>query len=154
LRSSYDVLVQVLEPALLVHALAEQARGRRDRALALVTTAAFVKPSMAYVFGLYLLVAIVLTDRAAWWRALWPASVVGVALAVVLAAVYGVRPLVNTLIPTGGMEVYRQGRLGFFHGTGRAFWIRPGAGLRGYLRYEIGYWLAGTFVLLAGGLAS
>ena len=74
LRSSYDVLVQALEPALLVHALAEQARGRRDRALALVTAAAFVKPSMSYLFGLYLLVAIALTidrrDVAAWRRAL------------------------------------------------------------------------------------
>ena len=31
LRSSYDVLVQALEPALLVHALAEQARAARPR---------------------------------------------------------------------------------------------------------------------------
>jgi hypothetical protein len=158
LRSSYDVLVQALEPALLVHALAEQARGRRDRALALTTASAFVKPSMSYFFGLYLLVAIALTidarDRAAWLRALGPALVTGATLAVVLAAVYGVRPLVNTLIPTGGLEVYRQSHFGFFHGSGRDFWYRPGAGLRGYLRYEIGYWLAGTFVLIGGGLES
>jgi hypothetical protein len=158
LRSSYDVLVQALEPALLVHALAEVARGRRDRALALVTAAAFVKPSMSYVFGVYLLMATALTiDRreiAAWRRALGPALVTGAGLALLLGAVYGFRPLVHTLIPTAGIEVYRQSHFGFFHGIGRDFWYRPGAGLRGYLRYEIGYWLAGTFVLIGGGLES
>jgi hypothetical protein len=158
LRSSYDVLVQALEPALLVHALAELARGRRDRSLALATAAAFVKPSMSYVFGLCLLIAIAATidrtDRNAWRRALGPALVTGATLAVVLAAVYGVSPLVRTLVPTGGIDVYRESRFGFFHGTGRDFWYRPGAGLRGYLRYEIGYWLAGTFVLIVGGLGS
>jgi hypothetical protein len=158
LRSSYDVLVQALEPALLVHALAEQARGRRDRALALATAAAFVKPSMAFVFGSCLLVAIALTidrrDLAAWRRALGPAAITGTVLAVVLALRYGVRPLGNTLFPRGGLEVYRQSGYGFFHGVGRDFWYRPGAGLRGYLRYEIGYWLAGTAVLLGGAVES
>jgi hypothetical protein len=155
LRSSYDVLVQTLEPALLVHALAEQARARRDRALVLATTDAFVKPSMAYVYGLYLVITIVLTmNRAAWRRALAPALATTAGLALLLAAVYGVRPLVGSLVPTGGMAVYREGRLGFFHGTGRDFWLRPDAGLRGYLRYEIGYWLAGTVVLIGGGLES
>jgi hypothetical protein len=158
LRSSYDVLVQALEPALLVHALAEQARGRRDRALALVTAAAFVKPSMAYVFGLWLLVAIGATidrtDRAAWLRALGPAAVTGTTLAVILGSVYGARPLIHSLIPAAGLDVYRESHYGFFRGSGRDFWYRPGAGLRGYLRYEIGYWLAGTFVLIGGGLES
>jgi hypothetical protein len=158
LRSSYDVLVQALEPALLVHALAEQARGRRDRALALATAAAFVKPSMAYVFGFYLLVASLLTierrDPRAWLRALGPAFLTGMFLALVLGAIYGARPLYRTLIPTAGIEVYRQSGFGFFHGTGRDFWYRPGAGLRGYFRYEIGYWLIGTFVLIAGAVES
>jgi hypothetical protein len=158
LRCSYDVLVHALEPALLVHALAEQAQGRRDRALALVTAAAFVKPSMPLVFGLYLLLAIAATsdrtDRAAWLRALGPALLTGAALALVLAAVYGVRPLINTLVPRSGLEVYRQSHYGFFHGIGRDFWYRPGAGLRGYLRYEIGYWLAGTLVLIGGAIES
>jgi hypothetical protein len=158
LRNSYDVLVQALEPALLVHALAEQARGRRDRALAIVTAAAFVKPSMAYIFGTWLLITIGATtgraDRAGWLRVLGPALMTGAALAVVLGAVYGARPLIRTLVPTGGLDVYRQSRYGFFHGSGRDFWYRPGAGLRGYLRYEIGYWLAGTAVLIGGGLES
>jgi hypothetical protein len=49
------------------------------------------------------------------------------------------------------MEVYRRAQYGFFHGDGRHFWWRPGAGLRGYLRYEIGSWLVGTFLLLTAG---
>jgi hypothetical protein len=158
LRSSYDVLVQALEPALLVHALAEQAYGRRDRALAFATAAAFVKPSMAYIFGLQLLVTILFTierrDRHAWLHALGPALVTGASLVLLLSAVYGFEPLVRTLIPTAGIEVYRQSGFGFFHGTGRDFWYRPGAGLRGYLRYEIGYWILGTFVLIGGGIES
>jgi hypothetical protein len=158
LRSSYDVLVQALEPALLVHALAEQARGRRDRALALVTTAAFVKPSMAYVYGLLLLATIILTidrsDVRAWRQALTPAAATGATLALILATVYGLGPLVHTLFPTAGIEVYRQSHFGFFHGTGRDFWYRPGAGVRGYFRYEIGYWLAGTFLLIGGAMES
>jgi hypothetical protein len=93
-------------------------------------------------------------DPRAWLRALGPAVLTGTVLALVLAAVYGAQPLCRTLIPTAGIEVYRQSRFGFFHGTGRDFWYRPGAGLRGYFRYEIGYWLIGTFVLIGGGLES
>jgi hypothetical protein len=153
------VLVQALEPALLVHALADQAAGRRSRALALLTACAFVKPSMAYLYG-FLLVATVVVEalRGGGWRwlarQLAPAVLTGLALSAVLGAVYGLRPLVNTLLPGAGMEVYRQGGYGFFHGAGRAFWWRPGVGLRGYLRYEVGYWLVGSLVLTAGGLAA
>ena len=42
-----QTFVYILEPVFLVHALAEQARGRRSVALALATACAFVKPSMA-----------------------------------------------------------------------------------------------------------
>lgn len=62
---SYSTVVHVLEPALLVHGLVEQARGRRGTALALATAALFVKPSMAYVYGFCLLVAIVAASRGA-----------------------------------------------------------------------------------------
>ena len=158
LLASNIVLVQALEPVLLVHALAEQARGRRDLALALVTACAFVKPSMAYSYGLILLATMVLplTLRArgfdAWRRALAPATATGALLAILLAAVYGIRPLIHTLTPGAGLDVYRASGYGFFRGSGRDFWFRPGAGLRGYLRYEIGFWLAGSAALLFGGL--
>lgn len=156
LQSSTVVLVHALEPAILVHALAFQARGRRDLALALVTADLFVKPSMAYLYGLALVVAI-LTDqseRERLARTLAPALATAVALALGLGLLYGARPLFNTLIPGSGLEVYRQNHYGFFRGEGRAFWLLPGGTLRDYLRYEVGAWLAGTAVLLLGGLAA
>jgi hypothetical protein len=154
LQTSTIVLVHALEPALLVHALAFQARGRRSAALALATAGLFVKPSMPYLYGLVLVVAVVLTERGRAWRSLVPAALTGLGLAAVLAAVYGVGPLLRTVTPGSGLEVYRANRYGFFRGAGRAFWDLPGAGLRDYLRYEVGSWLAGTAVLAVGGLAA
>jgi hypothetical protein len=156
LQSSTIVLVHALEPALLVHALAFQARGRRDRALALATADLFVKPAMAGLYGLLLLTAVALdrADRARPARVLAPTVVTGAALAAALAAVYGLVPLAHTLVPGGGLEVYRQNGYGFFRGAGRAFWLLPGGTLRDYLRYEVGAWLTGSAVLTAGGLAA
>ena len=158
MRSSTFVLMHVLEQTLLVHALAEQSRGRRDRALALATACAFTKPSMAYVYGAILMAAIA---RGAWgrgWRAwlreLRPAIAVGAGLAVVLGGTFGLGPLLATLTPGAGLAVYREGGYGFFRGDGRLFWWRPGAGLMGYLRFEVGFWLAGTACLLGGGLVA
>jgi len=154
LQASTIALAHVLERALLVHALAEQARGRRGAALGLVTAAAFVKPSMSFVYGLALLLAIGLAARGRgprrWPRALAPAALTGAVLALVLGAAYGARPLANSLTPGAGIEVYRQGHYGFFHGTGRDFWYRPGVGLAGYLRFEVGTWLAGSGCLVCG----
>jgi hypothetical protein len=151
--------VQALEPMFLVHALAEQASGKRSRALALVTACVFVKPSMAYVYGLLLVVAIAveLKWKARWrdWaRAIGPAAILGLALVALLATMFGVVPLFNSLVPGAGAKVYREGGYGFFRGLGRAFWWRPAAGLWGYVRYEIGYWLAGSLVLTSGGFAA
>ena len=156
LQASTIVLVQALEPALLVHALAFQARGKRSWALALATADLFVKPSMAYLYGLLLVVAILVdpAERARWRRVLAPATATGVVLAAGLGLLYGFVPLLNTLVPGGGLEVYRQNHYGFFHGAGRAFWALPGATVRDYLRFEVGAWLAGTAVLLAGGVAA
>jgi hypothetical protein len=152
LLNSTLVLVHVLEPALLVNALAYQVLGRRGAALALATTCVFVKPSMGYVYGSVLLVAITLDDRDRRYRVLAPAVITGLILAALLALVYGVRPLLTTLLPGGGLEVYRLSGHGFFRGAGRAFWIIPGGGLRDYLRYEVGSWIAGTLLLVSCGL--
>jgi hypothetical protein len=154
LQSSTIVLVHALEPALLVHALAFQARRRRGVALALVTADLFVKPAMAYLYGLLLVTAVAL-DRACPARrprVLAPALATGMLLAAVLGAVYGFAPLVRTLVPGAGLEVYRLNHYGFFRGAGRAFWDLPGGTLRDYLRYEVGAWLAGSVVLVVGGL--
>jgi hypothetical protein len=154
--SLHVTLVQALEPALLVHALAEQAAGRRSRAMALVTACVFIKPSMAYLYGLILvgLIARGPGGRRSLLGSLVLASATGLILAALLAAVFGISPLAHSLIPGAGAEVYRQSGYGFFRGSGRDFWWRPGVGIRGYLRYEVGYWLAGTLVLSVGGIAA
>jgi hypothetical protein len=153
---SYSTFVHVLEPALLVHGLAEQARGKRERALALATAACFVKPSMGYVYGFMLLVGIALASKGAgrgyWVRSLGPAAMVGMILAVVTAVAFGVTPVVRMLVPTTGAAVYRLEHYGFFHGAGREFWILPGVSLPGYFRYEVGFWLLGSAWLIWGDL--
>ncbi len=158
LFSTYSTSVHVFEPALLVHGLAEHARGRRATALALATAACFVKPSMGFVYGLVLCLCIAVTLKGSEWRdwarALGPSALVGVLLAVVLATTYGVGPLVRTILPGAGMSNYRLERYGFFRGTGREFWVLPEGSLRAYFRYEVGFWLIGTAWLIASGIAS
>lgn len=151
LVTSTFVLVHVLEQALLINALAFQARGRRGISLALATACLFVKPSMAYLYGLLLLITIATVEPRSWRRLLLPSVITGVILGALLAAVYGIVPVLTTLTPGAGMEVYRQSKHGFFRGVGREFWYIPGGGLRDYFRYEVGSWLVGTFLLVVGG---
>jgi hypothetical protein len=157
LRVTFIGFVQSLEQALLIHALAEQARGRRGTSLALLTACCFVKPSLAFVQGLAVLIALVAAcrraDRAAWVRALRPAFATAAALAALLTAAFGLKPLMTTLLPQTGLEVYRLGGYGFFRGIGRDFWILPHAGWRDYFRYEVGFWMLATLWLTWGGLA-
>ena len=154
---SYITLVQTLEQALLINALAEQARGRRATALALLTACCFVKPSLAFVQGLAVVIAIVTTSGGslrATVRSFVPALVTAAGLVLILIVSFGVIPLAKTLLPFTGMAVYRISNYGFFRGLGREFWVLPGAGVRDYFRYEVGCWMLGTAVLLWGGLAA
>ena len=153
LLTSTFVLVHVLEQALLINALAFQARGKRGISLALATACLFVKPSMAYLYGLMLIVVIARrTDLRYGRRVLVPAVITGLVLGCTLAAIFGLVPLFTTLTPGAGIEVYRQSRHGFFNGVGKEFWFIPGGGLRDYFRYEVGSWMVGTFLLTTGGL--
>lgn len=156
LLASYITLVHCLELALLTNALAEQAKGRRGGALAIVTACCFVKPALAFLYGLVLLIAIAAAtrkaDRLAWRRALGPAALTAAVLAAVLVAVFGPVPTARTFFPRTGMEVYRLNHYGFFRGVGREFWALPNAGLRDYFRHEVGFWLSGTAFLAWGGL--
>ncbi|HEX8203175.1 MAG TPA: hypothetical protein VF590_22050 [Isosphaeraceae bacterium] len=151
-------LVHALEQAVLVHGLAEHARGRRGRALACATACCFIKPSMGYVYGLVLLIAIALAvrrgDRVSWRRVLGPAAATGAVLAAAVASAFGLVPLAVSLWPAKGAAMYRASRMGFFHGIGRDFWVLRGAGPIDYFRYETGFWLIGTLVLAWGGLAA
>jgi hypothetical protein len=89
-----------------------------------------------------------------WVRSLGPAMAVGGALALLLSLTFGVGPLLETLIPTKGIAIYRIGHFGFFHGVGREFWDLPGAGLWRYFRYEVGFWVLGSLWLAGCGIAS
>jgi hypothetical protein len=162
--SSYPSLIQALEAALLLNGLAEQAAGRRAGALALATAACLVKPSMGYLYGFLLLVFILLDARCGAnavngaigrrgvVRALVPAIVTGFVLSAMVAAFYGVRAFMETLLPTSGMVVYRTLNLGFFHGTGRFFWQDTNGGIGFYLFSVVGFWIAASLWLLTAGL--
>lgn len=154
---SYITMVQTLEQALLINALAEQARGRRATSLALLTACCFVKPSLAFLQGLVVVIAIVAANgrgiRAASVRSVVPSLVTAAVLAVILTLGFGPAPLAKSIFPFTGMAVYRISNYGFFHGVGREFWVLPHAGIRDYLRYEVGFWMLGTLVLFWGALA-
>jgi hypothetical protein len=147
-------LAQGIEAALLTHALAEQVRGRYGRALSLATAACFAKPSMAYVYGLVLVLAVAwkyrhrLTDRALWLGVVLPPAVTGLTLAAALSATLGPEVVVRTLLPLSSAEAYRHFGYGIL-GVGRNFWQPPGATLKYYLGTEAGIWLAASIALAA-----
>ena len=147
-------LGHAIEPVLLAHALAEQASGRRRSALAMVTLCLFVKPAMAYPYGLILAIAMLARCRAAGLaRAFGPAAVTGLAVAALLAGVYGVEPVARSLFPLDGARAYRAGHFGFFRGIGRDFWAPPSPTAGYYLGTAVGVWLLGTVVLAVGAVA-
>lgn len=152
----FPSLVHALEPVFFSHALAEHARGRRSGALALMAACLFVKPSMAYIYGFLLIVTIARRSRnvSSFVRALAPAAVAGTATAAVLILVYGMTPVARMLVPTTASNLYQMNHFGFFHGSGRDFWRPAGARPGYYLGTVAGFWLAGTFVLIAGALAA
>ena len=155
---SYSTIVHALEPALLVHGLAEQAKGRRGAAPALATVACFVKPVMGYFYGLTLVISIIAAakgqGRSYWLRSFGPAAIVGTLLASIVASSFGVGAMLEALFPAKGAAVYRVGRYGFFHGVGSEFWASPGTGLWRFFRYEVGFWILGSLWLTAGGLVA
>jgi hypothetical protein len=158
-----QTFVYTLEPCFLIHAFAEQARGRRGIALALATACAFVKPSMAGCYGLLLVIAILggwgdrgegQTSLATRIRQLIPAFLTGSALLALLAGLYGVAALINSLVPVHAAAIYREKHFGFFFGVGRRFWYFPGVRPGYYIGTPTGFWLAGTVVLVLGAIGA
>jgi hypothetical protein len=162
-------LTYALEAALLSNALAEQAAQRRSTALALATAACFVNPSMAYLYGLVLLLGLLWESRrpddaggsSTGWpkilrtkilRTVTPAAVTAAILIIVLSAVYGPLALVKTILPLAGMAAHRNQAGGFFSGVGRDFWYQPHLGLPFYLLTVVGFWIAATLWLIVAGL--
>ena len=134
------------------------ALGRRSRALALLTACIFVKPTMAYVYGL-LLVLLLLRDvrttgvRDFFW-ALAPSSAVGIVLVMLCGYWFGVKPLINSLLPLAGAANYRDMHYGFFFGIGRQFWFPDHVWPSYYLLTPAGHYLAGTVILLGAAVVA
>jgi hypothetical protein len=149
-------LTHVIEPALLIHALADQAGGNRRRALVLATVCIFVKPSMAFFMGFLLLVFVVtsaLRSPIGLVRATaensYPAAIAGALTAVIVAYEFGAAALARSVFPTEGAAMYRAQGAGFFNGAGRAFLAPPGVPWTYYFANPAGFWILFTAVLVA-----
>jgi hypothetical protein len=152
---SYINFAHAFEAVLICHALADHASGRRSRALVLLTVCLFIKPVMAYVYGLLLVLLIL---RAGGFRSLVraavPAAAVGALLAISMAAWFGPEPVVHTLLPLRGAQSYRIVNYGFFSGIGRRFWLPEEVTASYYLFSHAGHYLLASVVLAAALAAS
>lgn len=152
----YLTLTHPLEALLLLWAIAEQTAGNRRRALAICTACLFVKPSMGYVYGLFLVIFTlwdVLRQRggvALLWKQTWPAMATGVAMSLLTAGVFGVRSVMLTILPLTGMKTYHDTHFGFLLGSGIDFWSPFRHSAAYYFITPAGIWLlcAGITILL------
>jgi len=151
--SFYSTPVHALEHALLINALAYQAKGRLPISLALATVALFVKPALAAVYGLILLGFILFGRRdpevkiLRRLRDLIPAAVTGLGVTCMLVANFGIEPLVATLVPLEAAKLYAAENYGFFFGIGRNFWLPIGPEATYYPLRPGPFWVAGTIIL-------
>jgi hypothetical protein len=151
--ASYINLVHGVEATLICHAFAEQASGRRSRALAFLTACLFVKPTMAYLYGFLLMVLIIRDARRSGgihsmlW-ALAPSAATAVILLIICGGWFGVKPLMNSLLPLTGVANYQALNYGFFRGVGRRFWLPDHVWPSFYILTPAGHYLVGTVVLL------
>lgn len=156
--ASYINLAHAIEATLICHALAEHALGRRSRALALLTACLFVKPTMAYVYGLLLMLLIVRDARASGvrgvLRALAPSAATALILLMLCGCWFGVKPLMNSLLPLAGAANYRYMNYGFFRGVGQRFWLPDHVWPTYYLLTPTGHYLVGTVVLFGAALVA
>ena len=158
----YPTLTHPLQALLLLWALAAQAQGRRQWALALMTAGVLVQPSMPYVYGFIL----VLWTLRAWWREdlhpgparaqpqrgrhrrstlalfqrTWAALATGVALAALLVWRFGGASLAATILPISGARTYRDYGFGFLSEGLSQFLFPAGAPWLYYLFTPAGLW--------------
>jgi hypothetical protein len=160
IQSSLPSLSHLLEAVLLCLALGEHSRGNRSAALALTTAACFAKPALGYLYGFLLLLMIVAQCRqcgdtrgqakirwSALRRALTPAAVTGLLMLVVLGAIYGVRPLVASVLPLNGMKIYATNHFGFFTPWSRTFWYPAPGAFGAYVGTIAPFWMGSTIWL-------
>ncbi|HEX4612652.1 MAG TPA: hypothetical protein VH092_30940 [Urbifossiella sp.] len=152
----YTSPTHALDAALLAHALAWHARGNYRAAFATVVAGVFVKSALASVYATGLLALILFGPRekpACWrdrFRELIPGAGLGLVVAAVLAAWFGVEPVLKTLFPVAGAKTYEGERYGFFFGIGRRFWLPDSPSPVYYLFGPAGFWLLASVVSLAG----
>ncbi len=150
----YLTLTHPLEALLLLWALAEQACGRREWALAICTACLFVKPSMAYVYGLLLVIWTLWdwtrqerTVSGLWYRTA-PALFTGLIMAGAMIWRFGIQSLLLTIVPITGMRTYHDTHFGFFSRSGLQFWSPAYHAWYYYLLTPAGIWLVMSAILL------
>ncbi|HVA76748.1 MAG TPA: hypothetical protein VNF27_02590 [Candidatus Binataceae bacterium] len=153
IHPNYPSITHAAEALLLTLALSEQASGRQSRAVIYATAAIFAKPSMGYVYLVWL--------AAFWfWRTprpqrrklilpelIIPAAITGAGCAVLLSAVYGPLALIHTAFPLEGIAGYKELNFGFFTGSGRFFWNSSQNSLLSYVFGVSGLWILATLFL-------
>jgi hypothetical protein len=156
-QATYVNFAHATEAVLLSHALAEQARGARSRALALAAAAVFAKPSMGWVYGL-LLVILIARDMSRsgfnfsrFLRALSPGAMVFLGLAATLSLVYGAPAFFHTVFPIEGVSNYRALNFGLM-AAGRGLWDPEGYPWIIYIIDASGYLVVSTVFLCASAL--
>jgi hypothetical protein len=88
-------------------------------------------------------------------RMLMPAAVTGALLLVFLGSVYGVRPLLASLLPLNGMKIYKTLHFGFFTPWSRTFWDPTTSSRVGdYLGTIAPFWLGSTVWLALAGVGA
>jgi hypothetical protein len=92
------------------------------------------------------------TNLGALVRIAIPAAVTFSVLSIFLAAVFGSRVLIRSMVPIEGAVSYHALNFGFFTGSGSAIWRQPGQSWLTYLVTVSGFWIAGTLFLAVAGL--
>ncbi len=160
---AYFSLAHGVEAALLSNSLAAFAENRRRQSLALATAACFAKPEMGYFFGLMILIAIVAAaahrardgarnfDWNSAIRQTIPAAVVGTLLAIVLGLEFGLRSLIASIIPAGGIRDYHALGFGLFNRGGHEFLTLNGTKLVNFFVTVVPFWILGGIWLAGAG---
>lgn len=152
----YVNITHPLEAALLLHALADLSSGWYARALAVTTICLFIKPVLAYILGLFIVVLIIArisrqhNYRADLPKYFIPAIVTGIICIAISIGYFGWAPLRSTLLPLVGLKSYQALDFGFF-GNGRSFWLPSSGTVSDYAQHYLfspaGIWLSGTLLL-------
>lgn len=151
-QASFVNFAHAIEAILLSFAICAQASGSRSRALAFAAVAVYSKPSMGYVYGLVLVVLIArdsgLSDLRRFIKALAPAAIVFVALAITMWFTYGAHTLARTIVPLLGTSNYRAMNYGLM-GVGRQLWDPTRRPWIFYVIDVAGFWILSGIFLFA-----